>query len=375
MAFDQRTWARWQFIWQLLLFLLMLGGVLLVYAYHSSRFPLLFLSLLALAQLVSLVRSFEKPRQQLLSFLEAITYDDFTWTFPQARGSRRDPELGQAFEQVMEKFRDIRAEREAQFQYLSTLIEYIEIGILVLDQDKKINFINPSARALLNLPRAHHLDLFARKYPDFLKWIIEKPGEEKALFHFPHLQPGQQLSIRRNSLKIRDEILDIISIQDIQSELEDKEMEAWQGLIRVLTHEIINSVTPIASLSATLKDDLAVEIKNSASEDLQDYYDAIRSIHRRSEGLIHFVQDFRNLSKIPQPQKRLISVKEMLGDILQLIQEEMKKANITYTISILPPNLHLSADAHLVEQVLINLLKNAIQALEGKESKLIQIKG
>ena len=173
--------------------------------------------------------------------------------------------------------------------------------------------------------------------------------------------------------------------------LEEKEMEAWQNLIRVLTHEIINSVTPIASLATTINEDLGyykqeIEEKANGSEEkillpasyfeesLEDVHHAVKTIQRRSEGLIRFVKDFRNLTKIPHPDLQVVLVQDLIDSIFLLMNEEFKQYQVDFDLSIEPKDLQVMADQMLIEQVLINLIKNACQAVVEKEERKIHFR-
>jgi two-component system nitrogen regulation sensor histidine kinase NtrY len=178
---------------------------------------------------------------------------------------------------------------------------------------------------------------------------------------------------------LRGELYKLISIQNIQNELEEKEMEAWQNLVRVLTHEIMNSVTPISSLANTVEDELKIqlnndqEIKSISNEDIEDLHLAVQTIKRRSQGLIRFVQDFRNLTHIPKPKIEEIEVKDLLDDMLILLKKEIEANGVIVTIQVDPKNMTLNADKDLIEQVLINLIKNATQAFDEQTNKLVEV--
>jgi C4-dicarboxylate-specific signal transduction histidine kinase len=172
----------------------------------------------------------------------------------------------------------------------------------------------------------------------------------------------------------------LVSLQNIQSELEEKEMEAWQNLVRVLTHEIMNSVTPISSLANTVEDELKLQLDQEnghtlTSEDISDLHLAVQTIQKRSKGLIRFVQDFRNLTHIPKPKISAVSVKEMVEQIILLLHKEIEQSQVNVTISIDPEDMIINADKELIEQVLINLVKNAVQSFDEHTNKLVEVSG
>jgi two-component system, NtrC family, nitrogen regulation sensor histidine kinase NtrY len=204
---------------------------------------------------------------------------------------------------------------------------------------------------------------------------------EKALV--PLWQGGSvfNLSVQVIELVMLGDKVKLASVQNIQGELEDKEMEAWQNLIKVLTHEIMNSVTPIASLSASAGDEISGYVDDTASEEitvlrdeLLDIRQCLQTISRRSDGLIHFVNDFRNLTRIAIPSLTLINVGELLEEIRVLLREQLVQQNIEFSLDIESDNLLLSADRGMVEQVLINLIKNAMEAVQEKECSQIKVR-
>jgi len=191
-----------------------------------------------------------------------------------------------------------------------------------------------------------------------------------------------QLSIYATEFKINDRDIILVSIKNIQSELEEQEMEAWQKLIRVLTHEIMNSIAPIASLTSTvniLLNDVANQIEpfldqSNTRENINDIINGLSTIHKRSTGLIHFVEKYRNLTRIPIPNLKVYQVKDQFQNIHKLLEKDLVENNINFSMTIVPDKLEITADEQLIEQVLINLINNSIHALENIEKKKITLK-
>jgi two-component system, NtrC family, nitrogen regulation sensor histidine kinase NtrY len=189
----------------------------------------------------------------------------------------------------------------------------------------------------------------------------------------------RQLSVYAIELTLGNENFKLISLQNIRSELEEKEMEAWQKLVRVLTHEIMNSVTPISSLANTVEGEIVSYLDKSnekpdiSKDDLEDIHLAVQTIQRRSDGLIRFVNDFRSLTHTPMPQFQMVSVRELFEHVSILMKHDLEINQIRFIVNVKPQNLALTVDPELIQQVLINLLKNAIQALEERENKIIEL--
>lgn len=169
-----------------------------------------------------------------------------------------------------------------------------------------------------------------------------------------------------------------MSLQNIQSELEEKEMEAWQNLVRVLTHEIMNSVTPISSLAGTIESDLRQHFDEDAdqlSEDeMRDIHLSLQTISKRSEALIRFVKEFRSLTSIPKPKPAVFSARTLLDEVCMLHKSELGEKGISAQIEVYPEDLTILADKGMIEQVLINLVKNAIQSFDDQAEKTLTLR-
>jgi signal transduction histidine kinase len=186
-----------------------------------------------------------------------------------------------------------------------------------------------------------------------------------------------QLAIHATEYQLGQQHYTLVSLQNIGSELEEKEMEAWQNLIRVLTHEIMNSITPISSLAATVNEMLNAATRNNegeiSPEAMDDIRQAVGTIEKRSQGLLHFVDAYRNLTHIPRPTFRVCLVKELFSRVHTLMQAQTAEAQIAMTTSVEPENLEVSVDPDLIEQVLINLVRNAIQSMACQAVKTLDL--
>jgi nitrogen fixation/metabolism regulation signal transduction histidine kinase len=249
----------------------------------------------------------------------------------------------------------------------------------VFKENGEIEIFNSAARKLLKIKRVERIsDLSV--VSETLVHVFEKlktGGRELA-----RLKVGEeflQLSIYAIELTLRGENVKLISIQNIQSELEEKEMEAWQNLVRVLTHEIMNSVTPISSLAGIVEEELAPFISHEnkdqlSHEQLTDIHLSLQTISKRSDGLIHFVKEFRSLTSIPKPKPTQLHIRSLLEELTMLHKRELADNDVNLAISVYPDDLTITADKSMIEQVLINLLRNAIQAFEDQDDKTIEIK-
>lgn len=322
----------------------------------------------------------EKSNREIVHFLESIHYDDFTNTYPEKKsGSSRDS-LYHEFNEILKKFREIRADKEAQHQYLRTIVQHIGIGIITFDKKGEVQIINNAAKKLLGVTLIKNIQQVGRDHPNLTATFFDLKTGGRDLVKINRNEEEIQLAMYAIELSLRGEAFKLISIQNIQSELEEKEMEAWQNLIRVLTHEIMNSVTPISSLAATVETELNEFLSNDSdvnkitNEQVEDFYLSLKTIHRRSDSLIKFVSDFRNMTRIKLPNLASTEINEMIQHVLMLLKPDMEKHQITVNCSV-KPELMANIDKEQIEQVIINVVKNAVQALEAseKDNKMLTI--
>ncbi|MEQ6121560.1 ATP-binding protein [Reichenbachiella sp. MALMAid0571] len=365
--------------------LLIFTIVLLVNTFYTNSYTLtqilLFVALGFEVQL--LIKFLDKTNQELSGFLNSIKYDDFSHTYTTKKTGTSQDQLYEEFNNVIKKFRQIRAEKEAQHQYLRTIVHHVAIGIITFDKTGEVQIINAAAKNLLNVDILKNINQLRELNENLVASLFDLQTGGRDLIKIEKDGEEVQLSIYAIQLVQMNKEFKLISIQNIKSELDEKEMDAWQNLIRVLTHEIMNSVTPISSLAATVETELetqlkgGLEISNISSDDVQDFYMAVKTIHNRSEGLIKFVSDFRNLTRIPIPNLEKVGVRTLIDHIINLMKYEIEKEHICLETKILPEDLAICADKEQIEQVLINLVKNAIHALgtedEKKEGKILSI--
>jgi len=342
--------------------------------------PLLLFFLLGV-QIFSLLKYIDKSNQEFISFFDSIKYDDINNIYSTTSKNSAVNRLNQEFNKVVKKFQIIRKEKEAEYQYLKNIVQHVGIGLITFKKDSgEVQIINTAAKKLLEIskienirelkPTSDHLvDIFFRLKTggrDLVK--LEIGGEIIQLAVY-----AIELTLTGNEYKL-------VSIQNIQNELEEKEMEAWQNLVRVLTHEIMNSITPIQSLAATVQDELNAQLANNQTikgipdEEIEDIHIAVQTIQKRSEGLIRFVQDFRNLTRTPKPKITTNKIRELLDQIVVLMQNEIDKNGITLSVEVIPEDITFNVDKELIEQVLINLVKNAVQSFDEQDKKTIQLK-
>ncbi|KAA9325009.1 sensor histidine kinase [Adhaeribacter soli] len=371
---------RWQLILRLLLLTLTIFLFVKLNFDPDYRGTYIGLGAFALLQIGLLIRYHEQTSRQLNRFLNSVSYDDFTEQFQVGKDDALQQELALRLNEVMAKFREVRAEKEANLHYFEAIVQHIGIGIITYKPDGTILLLNKAAKKLLQTGQAKTLTELGEIDAALVNSLQNTSHNDKALVQLR--QNGQlvNLSVHVIEIVLLRETIRIASVQNIQPELEEKEMEAWQNLLKVLTHEIMNSVTPIASLSAsageeihTLTDTEAEEI-TVLKEELTDIGQCLQTISRRSDGLIRFLNDFRSLNANTKLKLSVFNVVELLQEVKTLFREQLLQNNISMELDFQNESLLLEADRQLVEQVLINLIKNAAEAVADNPEKRIELK-
>jgi two-component system nitrogen regulation sensor histidine kinase NtrY len=256
---------------------------------------------------------------------------------------------------------------------------HVGIGLIVFKENGAVDIFNSAARKLMRTNRIQNIEELRDVSDEIVECFKKLKTGGQALLRLKIGEDIIQLSIYAIELTLRGEHVKLISLQNIQNELEEKEMEAWQNLVRVLTHEIMNSVTPISSLSATIEEELKPYIQEDfnqplTQDQLNDIHLSLLTISKRSEGLIQFVKEFRSLTSIPKPRPSQILVRSLIDEITLLHRKELTENKIQVYTHVYPEDLTISADKGMIEQVLINLLKNAIQSFDECNDRKIEIK-
>ena len=330
-------------------------------------------------QLYALIYYVEKTNRDLVRFLQSIKYGDFSQSYKESGLGSSFDALKTAFTEVSNAFRKTRGEKEEHYRYLQTVVQHVGIGLITFKPNGDVELINTAAKRLLKVTRLKNIKSLESLSKLLVNKLFKLKPRENALVKVEDNNEILYLSLYATEFKLRGEKFTLVSLQNIHSELEEKELEAWQKLIRVLTHEIMNSITPIASLTSTINTmvgeyyEKEKTSKKPNSEALSDIQQALQTIQKRSHGLLHFVDAYRNLTLIPKPKFQIFLVKELFTRAEQLMQSNINKTGVSFEVCIEPETLELSADPELVEQVLINLLLNAFQEVDRKQNAKIEL--
>lgn len=331
------------------------------------------ITLIALFQIVEIVRFVKLTNDDLTRFLDAMRYGDFGQKFDHAGMGAGFIELGEAITDILERFRQYRGQQEEELKHLKALIEHVPVPLMSIRGDGSILIHNNAARRLfgsIHVAKVTDLTQFGDEFRKKLMTI--KPGERHLVtFKIDDLE--QTLTVASTQIVSAGKVERIISLQDIQSELDVAQLKAWQDLVRVLTHEIMNSITPVSSLAKTAADLVADAIDKAEGQtdlvnELTDVRGAVDTVARRSDSLMHFVQSYRSLTRLPPPEKEQLIIKNEFEEIVRIATVNWEDKKIDVTVNVSTDNLELLADREMLEQMLINLLKNAEQAVQDVEN-------
>jgi len=324
----------------------------------------LVIGFVVLLQALGLLRHVESHVDTLEDFFAAVNYEDFTRRFV---ADDVDAELKEAFNQVLARFQDARAQREVTAGYLETVVRHVPVPFIAARSDGTLTLVNNPARRLTGLPTLTHLDQLAGMDPALpgLMRTIE-PGGQQLLQSRLRGVPAE-LRVSVSEIRMEGGVERLYSIENLSGELTAREGSAWRNLIRVLTHEIMNTLTPVTSLAQT-----ATGLLDNADAK-NDVREAVQTIARRSEGLMNFVLRYRELLKMPQPVLAAVSVSESLRAIETLMAAELDGVQVV--VDVIPASLEVTADSTLLDQVLVNLVRNALDALKGVSNPQLELKG
>jgi len=349
-------------------------GLWLYYSQQLWLAPAI-LALVGLIQIGELIYYVNSVNHKLARFLDSIRYNDFSSSFTsdsQMGGSFR--EVNVAFNEVMDVFKKTRAEKEEQMLFLQVIIQHINTGIISFNSEGKIGVINNSAKHLLQIPQFRDISDLGKLSPALLKEVLEmKPGQRLS----QKVNSNLHLIIQTTSLKMGGQSWTLLSLQNINAELQSNELEAWQNLTKVLRHEIMNSITPISSLVDSLRtildEDSYVQTEGFLikKEGFQDVQEGLDTIANRSKGLVNFVNAYRDYTNIPLPEKKLVNIQSLFEKVLNLMKEDLKTNQVEVQSQIIPDNIEILCDPDQIMMILINLIKNACESLNSQANRII----
>lgn len=311
------------------------------------------------------LRLYRHHTRQVLFMIDALENNDNAFHFPEDEGTTENRQINHALNRVGHMLYNVKAETAQQEKYYELILDCVNTGLLVLSDSGAVYQKNNEALHLLGLDVFTHIRQLGRIDTGLMELISSCRAGDKLQTTFANERETINLSIRVSDITVRKEHLRILALNDIHTELDEKEIDSWIGLTRVLTHEIMNSVTPITSLSDTL-----LSLSKTKDEEIRN---GLQTISTTGKGLLAFVESYRRFTRIPSPEPSLFYVKAFIERMAELGKHQNPDGNITFLINIAPADLILYADENLISQVVINLLKNAIQAIGNQPDGRISI--
>ncbi|MEK6480688.1 ATP-binding protein [Catalinimonas sp. 4WD22] len=356
-------------------------GFSILYILTETNFWLvsLWLGLLLIVLFVELIRYIERTHLEMENLVIAIRQGEFSNTYYQ-RPAMKGHMLSEVFNQLVGTFQKLRQEKESNHQYLQNIVEQVSVALICVDVEGKVQLVNQAAKELLQKPKLRNLDDLQdidREFYHALKQL--NAGEKTQIKVIVHHQL-LQLSVQATEFRMQGKDFKLLSMQDFRTELEEQEVASWQKLIRVLTHEIMNSVIPISNLTGMVNQMLIqtdegdkLKMNDLDEDEIEDLYGSLITIEERTNGLINFVKAYKSLTQIAQPQFRAVDVQALFKRLHALLKTKLKEKGIVWQERVDPENLQIKADFELIEQILINLVNNSMDALQMVEDPNISI--
>ena len=309
-------------------------------------------------------------------FFESVKYRDFTQWFNEDSGPKDIRKLHKGFNRINETIKKVNKEKEVQYLYLQKILELVDTGIIAFNiESGSVLWVNDSFKEVLNIPNIKNIEFIKKRNSKMFRDVFETDHVKENTISVDSKTDKTKILISNSSFEVKDEKFKLIVLQNIENTLNQNQAEAWNKLLRVMTHEIMNSIAPISSLAETLQTKIQSSIENPHKNkiDINDLYLGIDSIRNRSEGLMKFANTYRGLNKIDHLNLSHTSIGVLYESISNLLQPSLSSKNIEMQFNLENPELQIEMDTSLIEQVLINLIKNAVEACKNVEKPLIKI--
>ncbi len=345
--------------------------------YHSATL----LAAIVLAVLVAgLWRYVSRTNREVARFLDAVRFADYSQRFDFEAAGSGFADLGRTFTAIMDELRARRSGQESEMRHLKALIEHIPVPLMTVHADDAITLQNNAARRLFGATHVTRVGDLRQFGPGFARAVDEAIPGDRQLVTFTVEGAEYQLTLAATEIVIDGGRERLISLQDIQSEIDATQAEAWQDLVRVLTHEIMNSITPVTSLAQTaaeLVDDVVRGTGPEApfAEELEDVQNAVSTVARRSDSLLQFIDSYRQITRLAPPEKKRVALADLFDTVTSLAAAEWNDPRVSLLASVEPSGLYVYADRDLLEPVLLNLLRNAWQATRGTADPVVELRG
>ena len=363
--------------WRAAVLFVTIAAMAWMVAYTQWYVAIALLLAVSLAEMVLLVHFSSRSSREVARFLDALAVDDLSQSFTDLRSDGAFRELGAAMERVLSSLRVSRTERDEQAHYLQALVNHVPVALISVDLRGEVRSLNTAARRLFEGPINESGQLY--RYGQAFAVGLEslRPGSS-AIVRMERPSGALLLKVAATEIAAGGIRRRLISLQNIESEMSAHELAAWQNVIRVMAHEVMNSLTPVSSLAATARD-LVAEVLAQVSPDdpraktLADALEALETATRRSEGLLHFVSSHRRLTRPLEAQMRIMPVQRLFARIHRLLAADLAERGIRMASTVEPETLEVAIDAELLDQALINLVRNSIEALRDTSEGRIDL--
>lgn len=333
---------------------------------------------LLIAQVVFLVKYLNQINIKIAYFFESLKNEDFTFRFPEETNPKSLKLLHKSLNEVNNLIRETQIKNRTQENYYQEILKQAKIGILTLNSKGHILFSNPTAKRLFNCSQLNHIRQLEKVDKKLFNLLSELNPFERKLFQLTNERETVQLLIKSTEVVLNKEILKLVTIQDINNELDEKETDSWMKLIRVLTHEIMNTIAPISSISESIlsyykNESGIIPVSQIDENHIKNTVKGLEVIKNQGNDLMSFVQSYRSVLNIPIPDKKIIDVNKLLEKVKILAIQEPDFDTVSFQIKNTSESLKIFADEKQITQVLINLSKNAIQSLHKREGGVIEL--
>ena len=346
----------------------------------SNRYTLLiFVGLMIVFQILNFIQFINKTNTELSQFIEAVQYRDFSLQFTEKNAPVSVRQLRRAFNQINATFKQLSSEREEQYQYLQKILELVDTGILSYDKEGNVGWINEAFKRMMNVPYLRNISSLEKRDESVYQAIMSLENGNSQLVKINH----KQVLLAKTTFLNEDLETNLIAFQNVNEAIEDTEAQAYQKLLRVMTHEIMNSVAPIASLAETMEKSLrgrkgkmeagGMDLEGKNDNDFDDISLGISTIRKRSENLLKFADTYRQLAKVSMTSFSKFYVRDLFEGVEILLENQIEQKNIEFDVIIKDFELMIEGDMVLIEQVLINLIINAIDAVQYQENPKITL--
>ncbi|WP_115816252.1 sensor histidine kinase [Winogradskyella eximia] len=367
------------YIFWLFFKILLLVSTILALAYTIYKEQTAYIVVISIALLYLCINTYTFVKRRFVvmdDFFEAVKYRDFSRWFPEDRGPKDIRFLYTGFNEINRTIKEINSQNEAQYVYLQKILEMVDIGIIAYNLESgDVLWSNDSFGETLDMPSFKNIRFVENRKPELFNTIFETYHREPNSISIALQNESIKILISDTVFQVKDDAFKLIVIQNIDDTLNKNESESWKKLLSVMTHEIMNSIAPISSLADTLQKNLqlAIEQPEETRLELDDLNAGVKTIKNRSEGLLKFAKTYRSLSKVTHLNLQRVKIEDLFNNLQLLMEPSIKAKNISIEFNVTSPKLELDIDTHLIEQVLINLILNAVDACKDGDHPEIKV--